>query len=205
MSITINQEEQRQKRINQYLQDDKKTLAQNQEEEIRKKITALFEDKKDADEDEPNFIKKDDPEKKQESEMQEASDEVAIAIKTNLIKPINNQQRNLDREVGGLEEEEQKESSEKDVWDDRSEEVDKMGSTDVFNTTGMRSVIWKQKQNRLIAKKFHDAGVDATTVKALKNGKTKVQGSSFDDMGYVEKLKHLKQDRSHENNNGRSG
>ena len=144
-------------------ENDKK-FAQERENRLKKYVN-----NSDEEDDDQNFIKKDD--------LQEAITD--FKKNQNLIKPKNNQQRNLDRETGGLEEdEEKKEESEKDVWDDRSEEVDKMGATDTFNTTSMKSVVWEQKQK----------------VKS---------GSSFDDMGYVQRLKNLKQDHSHENNGGR--
>lgn len=146
-------------------------------------------------EDDQKFIKKDG--EVTEEEVQEVIDDLKKA--RNLIKPEANQQRNLDREIGGLEQEEQKESSEKDVWDDRSEEVDKMGSTDTFNSSGMKSAVWKQKQNRLAKKKSEKHHL--ASAGAALEAKNKMQGgSSFDGMGYVEKLKHLKQDRSTSNN-----
>ena len=168
-------------------ENDKK-FAQERENRLKKYVN-----NSDEEDDDQNFIKKDD--------LQEAITD--FKKNQNLIKPKNNQQRNLDRETGGLEEdEEKKEESEKDVWDDRSEEVDKMGATDTFNTASMKSVVWEQKQNRLEAKKLHEAGADSATVSAVKNGKVK-SSSSFDDMGYVQRLKNLKQDHSHENNGGR--
>lgn len=64
--------------------------------------------------------------------------------------------RTLDNEHGGLELETLKTSKkeQKDFWDDRSEEVDKMGSVDSFNSTGIRSVIAKNKRDRVRAKKL---------------------------------------------------
>lgn len=174
-----------------------------EERRLRLKYFGQKPPKKDEDDDEDddqNFIKKDDPEAQIDGAESDVIDDLK-KIKNN-IKPTSNQQRNLDREVGGLEEEEQKESSEKDVWDDRSEEVDKMGSINVFKSTGMKSVVWKQKQNRLKSKKLHDLGADAAMVKSVKNNQG-AGASNFDDMGYVQKLKHLRQDRSHEGNNSR--
>lgn len=176
-------------------ENDKK-FAQERENRLKKYVN-----NSDEEDDDQNFIKKDEPQVGLQADLQEVIAD--FKENQNLIKPKNNQQRNLDRETGGLEEDEdKKEESEKDVWDDRSEEVDKMGSTDTFNTTSMKSVVWKQKQNRLKAKKLHEAGADSATVSAVKNGKVK-SGSSFDDMGYVQRLKNLKQDHSHENNGGR--
>ena len=160
--------------------DPRKELKQKLEE-IMGKLNLKQEEEEDDDQ---NFIKKDE-------------------AQVGAVKPESNQQRNLDRETGGLEEEEEKETGEKDVWDDRSEEVDKMGSTDVFNTTGMKSVVWKQKKDRLAKKRAaqHHAEAAGAAVAAQSSSKEK----SFDNMGYVEKLKHLKQDRGHENNKGGRG
>jgi predicted nuclease with TOPRIM domain len=148
-------------------------------EEIMGKLNLKQEDDEDDDQ---NFIKKD------EAQVGE-------------VKPESNQQRNLDRETGGLEEEEQKETGENDVWDDRSEEVDKMGSTDTFNTTSMKSVVWKQKKDRLAKKRAAQHHSEAAGVAVEVQSKSK--GKSFDEMGYVERLRNLKQDRSHENQGGR--
>ncbi|MBL6665096.1 MAG: hypothetical protein ISQ34_04555 [Rickettsiales bacterium] len=129
------------------------------------------EDNKNSDQ---NFIKKDDipdPEK------------IKPNTKNN-IKPKNNQTRDLDKEVGGLEDEEKKEISSEDVWDNRSEEVDKMGSTQVFNTSGMKSVVWKKKQKRLKKANTQDG---------------------FEGMSYVDRVKNLREDRSGANHSHKEG
>lgn len=180
-------------------------MPKDLEEELKKKLAEEEEDQTDSEsddeDDDQNFIRKDQPQDTKSEEIQGVID--GLKKLKNLIRPNSNQQRNLDRETGGLEEEEQKESSEKDVWDDRSEEVDKMGSTDTFNTTGMKSVVWKQKKDRIARKRAeHHHAQAAGAAQEMKNTKSQ---SSFDNMGYVEKLKHLKQDRSHENNQGGRG
>lgn len=141
----------------------------------------------------------------------------------NLIFPKQNQVRTLDNEVGGLEQEKDKGISSKDVWDDRSEEVDKMGSTDTFNTTGMRSVVWNAKKNRLKAiknaKQNANNAVDAlegikgksknqegkpsqqterpiTRMPLIYNSAKMPQIDNWENKGLLEKLKTLKQDRS---------
>jgi hypothetical protein len=70
--------------------------------------------------------------------------------------------RTLDNEHGGLELETAKISKEeqKDAWDDRSEEVDKMGSVDSFNSTGIRSFIARNKRDRIRAKKLMEMVAD---------------------------------------------
>ncbi len=159
-------------------------------------------DSKKEEDDDQKFIKKEIVEQPQEEANKSQNTENIEASSQNAIKPESNQQRNLDREVGGLEDEEQKENSNKDVWDDRSEEVDKMGSTDTFNTTSMKSVVWKQKRDRLAKKRAAKHHAEAAGA-AIENQSKKSEGSDFDNMGYVARLRNMKQDRSHENKGGR--
>ena len=75
-------------------------------------------------------------------------------IKTNEteIRPESHHQRNLSIETGGLEAQEQKNNKSEDIWDDRSEEVDKMGTEGgikSINTTAKRSMLWRLKRKRL--------------------------------------------------------
>lgn len=87
--------------------------------------------------------------------------------------PKNNQQRNLDLETGGLEAAEDKSISAKDVWDDRSEEVDAMGSKTVFNSSGMKSVVWKMKKNKREQQENIEVAMDAAAaIKGSKNQKS---------------------------------
>ena len=74
------------------------------------------------------------------------------------IKPENNQQRNLDREVGGLEEGKKGDEKEnkklmeqhiEDVWDDRSKKVDEMGSVNPIRGHDKESMIWRSKKHKL--------------------------------------------------------
>ena len=75
--------------------------------------------------------------------------------KDHAIRPEGYQQRNLDREVGGLEEGEkgveieQKEVAEThidDAWDKRSEEVDKVGAIDPLAGHDKESMTWRLKK-----------------------------------------------------------
>jgi hypothetical protein len=167
---------------------------------------------KNEEDDDERFVKKDSKEEQKQTETAEKKIEKVEAKSEvqgffsklkKLIFPKSNKQRNLDLEFGGLEALEQKESSEKDVWDDRSEEVDKMGSTDTFNTTGVKSAIWKQKRARLAAKKHAKEGAEAGAEAAAQGDQ------NFNNMGYAARLKNMRQDRSGitggkngENNNG---
>lgn len=156
------------------------------------------EDLKDEDDDQ-NFIKKDDA-------QEGGSKESLIEKLKNIIFPKSHKQRDLDRETGGLEAEESKKISQEDiedVWDNRSEEVDKMGSTDVFNSTGNRSVLWRKKKEKM------DMIKDAMAAAAMVGSKLK--GSSSIDskdvgperkMSHLERLKNLRLDRSTATDNG---
>lgn len=150
--------------------------------------------------DDQNFIKKDEPQEQKENEEKDVNtkEEKPKGIfqkLTEFVFPKNNQQRNLSRETGGLEAEKDKGISEKDIWDDRSEQVDKMGSTDVFNTTGMRSVVWKKKRKRLEAAK--NAAEAAAIGETLQKNKVDLKDSfGAPTQGYVARLKNMKQDRS---------
>jgi hypothetical protein len=154
---------------------------------------------KNEEDDDERFVKKDSKEEQKESktaeekieEVEEKPEVQSIIGKLKkFIFPKNNKRRDLDLEVGGLEMKKQKESNEKDIWDDRSEEVDKMGSTDTFNTTGMKSVVWKQKRARIDAKKHAKKGAEVGAA-------ADVEGTqNFNNMGYVARLKNMKQDRS---------
>ena len=154
---------------------------------------------KNEEDDDERFVKKDSKEEQKQTETAkekiekvEAKPEVQgiIGKLKKFIFPKSNKRRDLDLEVGGMEVEEQKESNENDIWDERSEEVDKMGSTDTFNTTGMKSVVWKQKRARLAAKKHAQEGAEAGTAAATEGAQ------NFNNMGYAARLKNMRQDRS---------
>ncbi len=154
--------------------------------------------KKPQDEDgDQNFIKKDET----QIENQEKEEEAGIEGVTNrlltglqnaanklksIIFPEVTQQRNLDRETGGIEIEEDKGISEEDMWDKRPDEIKKMAEN-VFETTGMKSRVWQLKAKRLKEKKERDReGAEAAAASKTANPR----------QGYVAKLKNLKLDRS---------
>lgn len=157
--------------------------------------------------DDQNFIKKDGEQKQESNEeslesddkttkaVQESSEVKGIINKlTNLIFPKNNQQRNLDRETGGLEVEERKQSSKDDIWDDRSEEVDNMAEN-VFMGTGMKSRVNQLKKIRLKNKK--EAAEDSLEQASAVHGGI---GNS-----HVARLKNLRQDQSNAHGNDSHG
>lgn len=189
------------------------------------------------DEDDQIFIKKDDAQKSDKSseskkdnrynnsnnQNNENKNNLFSKIR-NFIFPKNNQVRTLDNEVGGLEQKENVSSSSKDIWDDRSEEVDKMGSSDTFNSTGIKSFVWRAKFNRLKAKK--NAKKSAEAVDAIEMAKNNIKKnnqkssdvmtvdlnpnrnlSSFDNQSMAQRLKNMKVDKTtafNDNNHGNS-
>lgn len=161
--------------------------------------------KENSDDDE-KFIRKDAPEdqKGKEEEKLEAvekSPEVQSLIGKlkSFVFPKNNQQRNLARETGGLEAKEKKSVSSEDVWDNRSEEVDEM-ATDVFNSSGMKSVVWKKKKERLDQKEIAQDALEA----ASKSNKKRSPGQSQEG-GYVSMLKQRQDQTTATNDHNQGG
>ncbi len=82
---------------------------------------------------------------------------LSLEDRDNSIRPENYQQRNLDREVGGLEggkkgvkkERDEPEKIIEDIWDERSEDVDKMGSFIPLSGANKDLMLWKLKKIRL--------------------------------------------------------
>lgn len=127
-------------------------LLQSQEKEVKANETSfveMIENQEDAQDSDQNFIKKDNHFENvtQSKEVQEVIDRLK-----NAIIPKNNKKRDLDLEVGGLEAQETKEEMKDDFWDERSEEINDMAA-DVFNSTSMKSLVWKKKKERLDIKK----------------------------------------------------
>ena len=84
----------------------------------------IEEKKKPEDEDgDQNFIKKDETAERRKKDYLDA---LKNAEAENDVRPEGNQQRDLNRETGGLEIEEDPGISEEDAWDKRSEEITKM-------------------------------------------------------------------------------
>ena len=167
--------------------------------------------KKNDEDDDQNFIKKDESLKElEEKKVAEEINKVVVKLqKRGSIKPEGNQQRNLDRETGGLEAEEQKESDGKDFWDGRSEEVDKMGSVNAFQKGSIKAMIWRYKKKKLDEIKDVIKGA-AAAVAVGKKGKHSEQGNinplgGFEQQGYVQRLRNLKQDRTETFGKGNQG
>lgn len=118
-------------------------------------------DKKDEDDDQ-NFIKKDGETETARKKLVENLNEELQGVKKRLegVLPEGNQQRNLDRETGGVETEADKGISEEDAWDKRSEQIAQMNedSQDLNNaskSTRNQSFIHRKKQEKK-QKRDHD-------------------------------------------------
>ncbi|OFW80156.1 MAG: hypothetical protein A2887_06905 [Alphaproteobacteria bacterium RIFCSPLOWO2_01_FULL_40_26] len=131
-------------------------------------------------------------------------EEKSQSAKAEGIRPQSNQQRNLDREVGGTEEgkvglekenKERVEASIKDVWDDRSEEVDRMGSFNPLASTAKKSMIWRLKRSKL-SKKDQEKLEEAA--EAYKEHQQAGKFNSATGQGGFRQMVQTRQDRSHE-------
>lgn len=167
-------------------------------------VENFFKKKKPEDDDE-NFI--DLQEEQEIEEMFEEVEEVIDVLKeSSAIKPESNQQRNLDRETGGLEADvEEATFTSEDSWDERSEEVDRMGTNDPLSSSNTKSLrllqIKKKKQKEEEIKKYHNP-----PMKTLKTGLGKNYDSSQQQSGGFRHMVKARQDFSHETgNNSRGG
>lgn len=111
------------------------------------------EDFEDADDNDQNFIFIDGKKKKRKTSSQKESKVNKIIDDLIKFKPDpyqTNQQRNLDRETGGLEQEKTYITSAIDVWDTRPEEIEEMAEIDPqdFNSADKASMIWDKKRKK---------------------------------------------------------
>jgi hypothetical protein len=123
------------------------------------------------------------------------------------ILPEGYKQRNLDREVGGLEEgkkgTKQTDEFEKhveDLWDKRSDEIDKIGSIDPLAGHDKESMTWRLKKIRLkIGKHLSNEHEHHEEIGS---------GKSYDSrsgIGGFSQIVKARQDFDHENGNGGFG
>ena len=131
----------------------------------------------DEEDDDQRFVDKQETQEQTEEKLEEIkkSSEVRgiVSKLKSFVFPKNNQQRNLDRETGGLEAEEDKGISASDAWDDRSEDVKKMGSKNVYNSTGVKSIIWRMKKNKREEQENIEVAMDAAAAaKTTQNKKS---------------------------------
>jgi len=157
--------------------------------------------------DDQKFIKRDEAESvKNAEEVVEVIDDLSGSE----IKPKNNQQRNLDRETGGVEAQSDKQTTEvggfedwqenqkskKDAWDDRSKEVDLMGSHNPLGTSAKKSMIWRNKKKKMDEKKMLEAAAESLVAGTAVKSSSQGYNSANPQQSFVSNLKNLKQDRS---------
>ena len=125
----------------------------------------------------------------------EKLDAIIEELRKTHIKPLSNQQRNLDREEGGIENEDKSaEDHIIDEWDNRIEEVQKMGENiNPSSSTAKESMLWNLLKLKWMNKKL--------TEKAIQNLQDikKQNGSSFDsskEQSFSQKINALRQDRT---------
>jgi len=132
-------------------------------------------------------------------------DDIIELLRKNNIRPMANQQRNLDREEGGMEHENNEtEIHSVDEWDDRGEEIIKMAeSHPINNSSGKKSMLWNLKRKKLQEKKIKeeiaDVSKDLKQIKMQKNSE-QTSGSEFDSRRsqstLTQRINALREDRN---------
>jgi hypothetical protein len=181
--------------------------------ELSSKITA---DQVGAEDGDQNFISNiQDSTQKSEQKSENSStkiseedgkkiDDIIEILRKNNIRPMTNQQRNLDREEGGLESEiNETESAVIDEWDGRGDEIIKMAeSHPINNSTGKKAMLWNLKRKKLQEKKIKEEIAEISgDLKELKMQKNSEQtGSKFDSRNsqstLTQKINALREDRN---------
>ena len=132
-------------------------------------------------------------------------DDIIDLLRKNNIRPMANQQRNLDREEGGMEHENKEtESHTIDEWDARGDEIIKMAeSHPINNSTSKKSMLWNLKRKKLQEKKIQEEIADVSKdLKQIKMQKNPEQsgGSEFDSrksqFTLTQRINALREDRN---------
>jgi hypothetical protein len=132
-------------------------------------------------------------------------DDIIELLRKNNIRPMTNQQRNLDREEGGMEHENKEtESHTIDEWDGRGDEIIKMAeSHPINNSTSKKSMLWNLKRKKLQEKKIQEEIADVSKdLKQIKMQKNSEQngGSEFDSRrsqsSLTQRINALREDRN---------
>jgi hypothetical protein len=129
-------------------------------------------------------------------------DDIIELLRKNNIVPISNQQRNLDREEGGLENEEnESEIASIDAWDNRFEEIAEMAeSHPINNSSGKKAMLWDLKRKKLQEEKMKEEIAELSAdLKNLKIEKNSQGGSQFDSRStqstLTQKINALREDK----------
>jgi hypothetical protein len=131
-------------------------------------------------------------------------DDIIDLLRKNNIRPMANQQRNLDREEGGMEHENKEtESHTIDEWDARGDEIIKMAESHPINkSTSKKSMLWNLKRKKLQEKKIKEEIADVSKdLKQIKMQKSPEQGGSeFDSRSsqstLTQRINALREDRN---------
>ena len=132
-------------------------------------------------------------------------DDIIDLLRKSNIRPMANQQRNLDREEGGMEHENKEtESHTIDEWDARGDEIIKMAeSHPINNSTSKKSMLWNLKRKKLQEKKIQEEIADVSKdLKQIKMQKNPEQsgGSEFDSrksqFTLTQRINALREDRN---------
>jgi len=132
-------------------------------------------------------------------------DDIIELLRKNNIRPMANQQRNLDREEGGMEHENKEtESHTIDEWDDRGDEIIKMAESHPINkSSSKKSMLWNLKRKKLQEKKIKEEIADVSKdLKQIKMQKNPEQngGSEFDSRrsqsSLTQRINALREDRN---------
>ena len=131
-------------------------------------------------------------------------DDIIDLLRKNNIRPMANQQRNLDREEGGMEHENKEtESHTIDEWDARGDEIIKMAESHPINkSTSKKSMLWNLKRKKLQEKKIKEEIAEVSKdLKQIKMQKSPEQGGSeFDSRSsqstLTQRINALREDRN---------
>ena len=131
-------------------------------------------------------------------------DDIIDLLRKSNIRPMANQQRNLDREEGGMEHENKEtESHTIDEWDARGDEIIKMAESHPINkSTSKKSMLWNLKRKKLQEKKIKEEIAEVSKdLKQIKMQKSPEQGGSeFDSRSsqstLTQRINALREDRN---------
>jgi hypothetical protein len=133
------------------------------------------------------------------AEVNEITEIAEELKKTSTVRPESNQQRNLDRETGGLEQADYREIDTKDPWEDRSDEIDREGSIDQLGSDSKKSMIWRKKKAKLDLEESIEAARDS---QENNQGAGKSFDSRYGNQGGLNQILQARQDNSNSRGGG---